>query len=132
VYLLDTNIISEVLRRRPDPKVVARLREVEPEEIHASVITLFELRFGSMLRDDATNFWQKIEADILPLVRWLDVDRSVASKAGDIAAKLQRLGTPIGVNDCIIGGTALVHNLVLVSRNVRHFEKITNLLREVW
>jgi len=120
VYLLDTNIISEVLRRRPDPKVVARLREVEPEEIHASVITLFELRFGSMLRDDATNFWQKIEADILPLVRWLDVDRSVASKAGDIAAKLQRLGT------------ALVHNLVLVSRNVRHFEKITNLLREVW
>ena len=132
MYLLDTNIISEVLRRRPDPKVVARLREVEPEEIHASVITLFELRFGSMLRDDATNFWQKIEADILPLVRWLDVDRSVASKAGDIAAKLQRLGTPIGVNDCIIGGTALVHNLVLVSRNVRHFEKITNLLREVW
>ena len=68
MYLLDTNIISEVLRRRPDPKVLARLREVEPEEIHASVITLFELRFGSMLRDDATNFWQKIEADILPLV----------------------------------------------------------------
>ena len=132
MYLLDTNIISEVLRRQPDPKVVARLRKVEPEEIHASVITLFELRFGSMLRDDATNFWQKIETDILPLVRWLDVDRSVANKAGDIAANLQRLGTPIGVNDCIIGGTALVHNLVLVSRNVRHFEKITNLLREVW
>ena len=132
MYLLDTNIISEVLRRQPDPKVVARLRKVEPEEIHASVITLFELRFGSMLRDDATNFWQKIETDILPLVRWLDVDRSVANKAGDIAANLQRLGTPIGVNDCLIGGTALVHNLVLVSRNVRHFEKITNLLREVW
>ena len=132
MYLLDTNIISEVLRRRPDPKVVARLRKVEPEEIHASVITLFELRFGSMLRDDATNFWQKIETDILQLVRWLDVDRSVANKAGDIAANLQRLGTPIGVNDCLIGGTALVHNLILVSRNVRHFEKITNLLREVW
>ena len=132
MYLLDTNIISEVLRRQPDPKVVVRLREVEPEEIHASVITLFELRFGSMLRDDATNFWQKIETDILPLVRWLDVDRSVANKAGDIAANLQRLGTPIGINDCLIGATALVHNLVLVSRNVRHFEKITNLLREVW
>jgi toxin FitB len=51
VYLLDTNIVSEVLRRRPDPKVIARLSQVEPEEIHASVITLFELRFGSMLRD---------------------------------------------------------------------------------
>ena len=62
----------------------------------------------------------------------VDVDRSVASKAGDIAAKLQKLGTPIGVNDCLIGGTALVHNLVLVSRNVRHFEKITDLVREVW
>jgi tRNA(fMet)-specific endonuclease VapC len=56
----------------------------------------------------------------------------VASKAGDIAAKLQKLGTPIVVNDCLIGGTALAHNLVLVSRNVRHFEKITELLREVW
>ena len=132
MYLLDTNIVSEVLRRRPDPKVIARLSQVEPEEIHASVITLFELRFGSMLRDDAAKFWQKIETEILPLVRWLDVDRSVASKAGDIAAKLQKLGTPIGVNDCLIAGTALAHNLVLVSRNVRHFEKITELLREVW
>ena len=132
MYLLDTNIVSEVLRRRPDPKVIARLSQVEPEEIHASVITLFELRFGSMLRADAARFWQKIETEILPLVRWLDVDRSVAGKAGDIAAKLQKLGTPIGVNDCLIGGTALVHNLVLVSRNVRHFEKITDLLREVW
>jgi predicted nucleic acid-binding protein len=132
VYLLDTNIVSEVLCRRPDPKVIARLSQVEPEKIHASVITLFELRFGSMLRDDASKFWQKIEAEILPLVRWLDVDRSVASKAGDIAAKLQKLGTPIGVNDCLIGGTALVHNLVLVSRNVRHFEKVTDLVQEVW
>jgi len=132
VYLIDTNIVSEVLRRRPDPKVIARLSQVEPEEIYASVITLFELRFGSMLRDDASKFWQKIEAEILPLVRWLDVDRSVVSKAGDIAAKFQKLGTPIGVNDCLIGGTAIVHNLVLVSRNVRHLEKVTDLLREVW
>jgi tRNA(fMet)-specific endonuclease VapC len=129
---LKCQIVSEVLRRRPDPKVIVRLSQVEPEEIHASVITLFELRFGCMLRDDAAKFWQKIEAEILPLVRWLDVDRSVASKAGDIAAKLQKLGTPIVVNDCLIGGTALAHNLVLVSRNVRHFEKITELLREVW
>ena len=132
MYLIDTNIVSEVLRRRPDPKVIARLSQVEPEEIYASVITLFELRFGSMLRDDASKFWQKIEAEILPLVRWLDVDRSVVSKAGDIAAKFQKLGTPIGVNDCLIGGTAIVHNLVLVSRNVRHLEKVTDLLREVW
>ena len=73
MYLIDTNIVSEVLRRRPDPKVIARLSQVEPEEIYASVITLFELRFGSMLRDDASKFWQKIEAEILPLVRRLDV-----------------------------------------------------------
>jgi tRNA(fMet)-specific endonuclease VapC len=132
VHLLDTNILSEVLRRRPDPKVIARLRQVEPGEIHASVITLFELRFGSMLRDDAREFWRKIEAEIVPLVRWLEVDRAVASTAGDIAARLQKLGTPIGVSDCLIGATALVHNLVLVSRNVRHFEKITDLLRETW
>jgi tRNA(fMet)-specific endonuclease VapC len=132
VYLLDTNIISEVLRRRPDPNVIARLRQVEPEETHASMIALFELRFGSMLRDDAGEFWRKIEAEIVPLVHWLDVDRSVASTAGDIAAKLQKLGTPIGVSDCLIAATALAHNLVLVSRNVRHFEKITDLLRETW
>ena len=67
MYLLDTNIVSEVLRRQPDSKVIARLRQIEPEEIHASVITLFELRFGSMLRDDAAKFWQKIEGEILPL-----------------------------------------------------------------
>jgi predicted nucleic acid-binding protein len=132
VYLLDTNIVSEVLRRQPDPKVIARLRQVEPAAVHSSVITLFELRFGSMLRDDGVEFWQKIEERILPLLRWIDVDRSIASKGGDIAARLQKLGKPIGVSDCLIAATALVHGLVLVSRNVRHFEKVSDLLRETW
>jgi predicted nucleic acid-binding protein len=132
VYLLDTNIVSEVLRRQPDPKVIARLRQVEPAKVHSSVITLFELRFGSMLRQDEVEFWQKIEEEILPLLHWIDVDRSIARKAGDIAARLQKLGKPIGINECLIAATALVRGLVLVSRNVRHFEKVTDLLRETW
>jgi predicted nucleic acid-binding protein len=51
VCLLDTDIISELLRRRPDPPVVARLTGVKPEEVHASVITLFELLFEAILRE---------------------------------------------------------------------------------
>ena len=132
MYLLDTNIVSEVLRRQPDPKVIARLRQLEPAAVHSSVITLFELRFRSMLRDDGAEFWQKIEQEIVPLLRWIEVDRSVASKAGDIAARLQKFGQPIGISDCLIAATALVHGLVLVSRNVRHFEKVPDLLRETW
>jgi predicted nucleic acid-binding protein len=56
VYLLDTNIVSEVLRRRPDRRVIARLRQVQPEEVHASVITLFELQNCMLYR--FIDLWQ--------------------------------------------------------------------------
>ena len=97
VYLLDTNIVSEVFRRRPDPKVIARLSQVDAEEIHASVITLFEPRFASMLRDDAAKFWQKIEEEILPLVRWLMLIDPSSVKQATLPPSSRSLGRRSGL-----------------------------------
>ena len=58
--------------------------------------------------------------------------RSSDDAEGNTVRIPEQLFGGASVNDCLIGGTAIVHKLVLVSRNVRHFEKITELLREVW
>jgi tRNA(fMet)-specific endonuclease VapC len=71
--------------------------------------------------------WRCIARDVIPLVNWLDVPESVSLAAGDAAAHLRRIGRPCGMIDPIIAGTALSHGLILVTRNVRHFEPIDKL-----
>ncbi len=133
MYLLDTNILSEVLRKKPNPNLTKNLKHITVSTAFSSVISLFEIRFGVMLRQNDTNiFWNRIESSIIPLVQWLDLNSSIAKRAGDIAALLQAHGNFIGINDCLIAATALEHNFVLVTRNTVHFQRIGKLAIENW
>ena len=62
MYLLDTNVLSELIRKRPDSGVVAKAELLDQQDCFASEVTLFELRYGAMLRDDAKAFWATIPA----------------------------------------------------------------------
>jgi predicted nucleic acid-binding protein len=68
MYLLDTNILSELIRKQPDPGVLARAELLDQRDSFASEVTLFELRFGAMLRADSASFWQRLESELLPAV----------------------------------------------------------------
>jgi len=131
VILLDTNILSEPLRKTPHRKVYARL-SIQSGNFAASMITLSELRFGAMLHPQPEKFWSKIEIMVLPLVRWLEVNRAIAQQAADLKAHLHKKGQTAGMNDCLIAATALVHNLVLVTRNTDHFKQMPGLQLENW
>lgn len=131
MVLLDTNILSEPLRRIPHKKVYARLG-VQAGNFAASIITLNELRFGAMLHAHSNEFWSKIETTLMPLVRWMPIDHAIAIRAADLRAHLQRKGYTAGANDCLIAATALVHDLVLVTRNTGHFEQMPGLQLENW
>jgi len=132
MYLLDTNALSELLKKRPKPQFLTRLRRHPSEMFFTSSICVMELRHGSRRRDDHESFWQRITHEVLSRVTILDFSVSEAVVAGDIFAHLARRGEMIGVEDVLIGATALVRKYTVVTGNVRHFERIPDLQIENW
>jgi tRNA(fMet)-specific endonuclease VapC len=130
-YLLDTNVLSEVIRKQPSPVVLERLG-VPDESLTTSSICVAELRYGAVRRPDGEAFWARIAQEILPRVRILPLGVQEAELAGDIRAALESLGAPIGITDVLIGATALANGLVMVTRNLKHFERISGLAVESW
>ncbi len=132
MYLVDTNVLSEILRPRPDLKVVRQLLTLDPALRFGSEISRYELRYGAMLRADGRSLWQRIEERIAPLVQWLPVDEHVAVAAAGLVAFLRREGQPVAWADSMLAATAHVHELTMVTRNVRHFERVPGLVIENW
>ena len=136
-YLLDTNVVSEWTKQRPDPGVVAWLAETDEDRIFISVITLAELRHGierlplgarrgrldSWLSNDLPS---RFEARILP------IDEETANFWGKIMAKGQAAGRPISAMDAFIAAIAERHALSLVTRNVSDFEALNLQLINPW
>ena len=132
MYLLDTNVLSELMRKRPDPAVVGRIRRTAADQLHTSVVNVTELRYGASLRKDHEEFWRHIVEMILARVQVLRLDERSAVIAGDIQARLKAEGRPIGLADVLIGSIALANGCKVVTRNRPHFDRITGLEVEDW
>lgn len=130
--LLDTNILSEIVKPAPNPEVVAKLRLLRSTEAFASAVSRYELRFGAALRQDDNRLWERLRREILPLATWLPVTDRIAERGGIIAAELRDKGKTGGQFDTLLAATALEHDLILVTRNVRHFEDVAGLTIENW
>ena len=128
-YLLDTNIVIEVLRHRPE--TLRRRFADNSERLSISSITVSELYFGaekSLRREDNLN---AIET-FLPLVEVLDFNANAASHAGELRAALARYGTPIGPYDVLIAGHARSLGLTVVTNNLKEFSRVEGLRVEDW
>lgn len=128
-YLLDTNIISDIVRH-PAGRVAARIREVGSDRICTSIVVAAELRSGEMKRG-SRRLLARVDAalaalDILPLGS--PADRLY----GELRADLERRGLPIGANDMLIAAHALTNGCTLVTANEREFSRITRLKLENW
>ena len=132
MVLIDTNVLSEVLRPRPSLPVMRALHALRLEERFASEVTRYELRAGAARRDDGGRLWQRMVLEVLPMVRWLPFDARVAMAAADIGAGLARRGERVEDTDLFIAATALVHGYSVSTRNVRHFERVPGLVVENW
>lgn len=122
-FLLDTNIISELVRPRPEPKVTAWVASTPEEVLHLSVLTIGEIRKGiASLRDTARRVvleaWLDSDLTVRFAGRILSIDQPIADRWGRLAAAAG-LRTPLPVIDGLLAATALHHNLILVTRNIR-------------
>jgi predicted nucleic acid-binding protein len=136
-FLLDTNVVSEWVRPRPDENVVAWLAEVDEEQVFMSVVSFAELRRGVDLlpagrRRDRLEDW--VAGDLAERFdgRVLDVDRRVADAWGRITARSQRAGHALGSMDAFFAATAESHELTLITRNVRDFDGVGIPLHNPW
>lgn len=132
MYLLDTNVLSELTRPRPELVVTRRIYATSRECVFASEMSRYELRYGARLKGESGELWQNIVERVLPIPVWLPVEAEVAQASGDLDAMLKKSGRPIGLADVCIAATALVYDLVLVTRNRRHFEAFPDLTIENW
>lgn len=123
-YLLDTNVLSEPARIDPDPKVLAWLKTIDALEAYLSVLTLGEIEKGLSLmppgpRKKALRDWLRHDLRERFRGRILSLGMDVAVAWGELDAQGQRMGRPLPVVDGLLLATAQVHDLTLVTRNVR-------------
>ena len=132
MYLLDTNILSELIKRHPNSHVLSRLGSEPAHTLFTSSICIMELRFGSALREDFEKFWQKISKEIISRVNIISIGAKEAATAGDILADLRKSGNVIGLEDVLIAASAITNQFTVVTANIRHFSRIKGLEVENW
>lgn len=128
-YLLDTNIVIYVIKRRP-LEVLQKFNQ-ENGRMAISAITLAELAHGVEKSSDPARNLAVVE-DFVGRLTVLTYDAKAAWHYGDIRATLEKAGKPIGVNDLHIAAQARSQGLTLVSNNLREFERVPGLLFENW
>jgi len=136
-FLLDTNIPSETIRTRPDPRVDAWVREQDDATLHLSAITIGELRKGLTILPESKRRSQLqdwLENDLIPLFtgRILPVTQAIADRWGALSGQRQIAGRPLSMADGLIAATALDQDLVLVTRNVRDFQDLGVTILNPW
>jgi tRNA(fMet)-specific endonuclease VapC len=129
MYLLDTNIVIYVIKRRP-VEVLGKFNAAQGR-MAVSSITLAELLHGAQKSSDPDRNLAVVE-DFFSRVEVLPYGAKAAWHYGTIRAVLEKAGTPIGVNDLHISGHARSEGLILVTNNVREFERVPGLVLENW
>lgn len=137
MIILDTNVLSALMRTVPEPLVVEWLDQQPAQSIWITSITLFEARLGLALLPNGrrrqaleTAFDQLLSEDLE--ARILDFDTSAAEAAAVLAAERQRRGRTIDIRDTQIAGIVLARRAKFATRNVKHFDDLSAEVVNPW
>ncbi len=128
-YLLDTNIISDLVRN-PQGQVAAKIRAIGEAQVCTSIIVAAEMRFGVIRRSSP-----RLTAQVEKVLGALDVmpfEEPAEIAYGELRYQLETAGTPIGANDMLIAAHAMVQGLTVVTDNTDEFRRVEGLRIENW
>lgn len=136
-FLLDTNVVSEWTKPRPNPGVVEWLAEVNEDEVFLSVVTFAELRHGierlaPSARRRRLEEWLSNDLPLRFEARIIGVDGAIADEWGRLVARREARGEPIHAMDALIAAAAQVHGLTLVTRNEVDFQTSVKSVLNPW
>jgi tRNA(fMet)-specific endonuclease VapC len=130
MIVLDTDVISHLMRPRPTHALVTRLQEVPTDEQSTTAITVGELAYGAY-RSARPELFQRAMG-LLSGTRILAFDRAAGERYGRIRSDLERHGDRLADPDLRIAAIVLVHAATLVTGNTRHFSRVSDLVCEDW
>jgi tRNA(fMet)-specific endonuclease VapC len=128
-YLLDTNILSDLIRH-PQGRMAEQIRRVGETAVCTSIIVAAELRFGAAKRGSA-RLTQQLET-VLSVLDVVPFEQPADEAYGTIRAQLELAGTPIGGNDLLIAAHAKALDCTVVTDNEREFRRVEGLACENW
>lgn len=136
-YLLDTNVVSELRRPRPDPLVMEFIDHCAAADLWASVVTLAELRYGIERLENveariALGAWLVHTARPLFAERVISIEEAVMLRWRRLIEAGKKQGRTFPQPDLLLAATALEHGLTLVTRNTRHFQNLGLPLYNPW
>ena len=136
-YLLDTNVVSEATKKKPDSRLQEWFAAQPNEALYLSVITIGEIRRGLLLLDDgkrrrALLQWLGAEIQARFAGRILPVDTAVMERWAQLQVVTRKAGRRLPVMDSLIAATALTHNLTLATRNIADFKAAHVALIDPW
>jgi toxin FitB len=132
-FLLDTNVVSEWVKPRPDRGVIDWMESADEDQIFISVVTLAELRYGierlpAGKRRRRLDDWLRDELPLRFEGRILLIDAAIANSWGSTVARSEAAGRPMAVIDAFLSATAEIRQLTLVTRNITHFPLLKSVL----
>ena len=132
MFIFDTDIYTNVIRKIPSETLINRLKKVPRRDQFTTTITIGEVYYGIMKVSDKTKLLKLFEDVLLPRATILSFDFSAAKKYGEIRSLLEKQGTPLAHADLQIASIALSMNMTLITGNLKHFQRIPELAVENW
>lgn len=130
MIVLDTDVVSDLMRPRPSSSLVARLAEIPVTEQSTTSVTIGELAYGAN-RVERPELYERAMR-LLSGVPVLSFDQDAAEHYGRIRSDLERSGTRLADPDLRIAATVLAHQATLVTGNTRHFTRVPGLTVHNW
>ena len=135
-FLLDTNVVSELINNNPEEAVIQWLSDVPRNHLYISSITLGEINMGIGKLPDGKKksnliiWFDKIQES--SRYKTLPIDSEIALKWGEMLARSIKSGKTLPTIDCLIAATAYIHSAILVTRNTKDFQSIPIQLLNPW
>jgi len=132
MYLFDTNIITNILKKNPSVTLIGKLKSLPVENQYISVLTIAEIIYGAYKTDNPEKHINNLKTILLPQVKVLPFDAKAAYLAGKMQADLEKMGCPLDFVDIQIAAIAVVNDKILITDNQKHFKRISILTTENW
>ena len=137
MIVLDTNVVSALMRREIDHTVVAWLDDQPPESVWTTAVAVFEIRFGLGILADGQrrrrleDAFEHVLADDFE-GRVLAFEQAAAQEAASVAERRRQAGRPVEIRDAQIAGIVAARRATLATRNTRHFDELGIALIDPW
>jgi len=132
MYLFDTDVLSNIVKKSPSPFLIEKLRQSSPAMQFTSAINMGEIYYGALRTSYSEKIISAFEERVFPVITILPFDDGAAKVYGRLKAKLEKKGIVKSEPDLRIASVAIQHRLMLITGNIKHFEHIPGLEIENW